>query len=85
MNCNHKHKNYVPLHGHSVYSIGDGIAKIEDIIQRLQKLKIDACAITEHGNMSSFLKFYKAAKDANIKPIIGCELYQNELKMFKIK
>ena len=74
-----KHKTYIPLHGHSTYSIGDGVTKIEDIINKVKLIGADACALTEHGNMSSFLKFYKHAKINNIKPIIGCELYHNDL------
>jgi DNA polymerase-3 subunit alpha len=74
-----KHNHYIPLHGHSVYSFGDGVTKIEDIIARTKEIGADAVALTEHGNMSSFLKFYKAAKESNIKPIIGCELYLNDL------
>lgn len=79
MDCNHRHKTYIPTHGHSTYSIGDGVTKIEDLIKRVQEIGADACALTEHGNMSSFLRFYKTAKANNIKPIIGCELYLNNL------
>ena len=53
--------------------------KIEDIIKRVQEIGADSVALTEHGNMSSFFKFYKAAREKNIKPILGCELYVNDL------
>jgi DNA polymerase-3 subunit alpha len=75
----HKHKTYIPLHGHSTYSFGDGVTKIEDIINRTKEIGADSVALTEHGNMSSFLKFYKAAKEGHVKPILGCELYLNDL------
>jgi len=74
-----KRTTYIPLHGHSTYSFGDGVTKIEDIIKRVKEIGADSAAITEHGNMSSFLKFYKLAKENNIKPILGCELYLNDL------
>jgi len=70
---------YVPLHGHSTYSIGDGVTKIEDIIKRAKTINAPGIALTEHGNLCSFYKFYKACKENDINPIIGCELYSNEL------
>ena len=73
-----KHTKYVPLHGHSSFSLGDGITTLDDIIKRAQELNIDAIGLTEHGNMTSFMGFYKKAKASNIKPIIGCELYHND-------
>jgi DNA polymerase III subunit alpha len=73
-----KHKCYIPLHGHSSYSFGDSPARIEDIISRAKEINSDAVGISEHGNMSSFLKFYHAANDAKLKPILGCELYIND-------
>lgn len=74
-----KRTSYIPLHGHSTYSFGDGVTKIEDIINRVKEIGSDSVALTEHGNMSSFFKFYKAARENNIKPILGCELYHNDL------
>lgn len=76
---NENRKTYIPLHGHTSYSFGDGITRIEDLINRVKAIGADSCAVTEHGNMSSFLKFYKASKANNIKPIIGVELYLNDL------
>lgn len=70
---------YVPLHGHSTYSFGDGVTKIDDIVGRVNEIGAPAAALTEHGNMCSFFKFYKAAREANINPILGCELYVNDL------
>ena len=85
-NCNveshkegEKFKSYVPLHGHSSYSQGDGVSKIEDIIERVKEIGAPGVSLTEHGNMSSFYKFYKQAKAGKVNPIVGCELYTNDL------
>jgi DNA-directed DNA polymerase III PolC len=86
-----KFKNYIPLHLHSTYSIGDGVSKIEDIIKRAKEIGSNSIAISEHGTMASFYKFYLTAKSNNINPIIGCEFYVNDLyfsdneKFLKIK
>ena len=74
-----KFDSYVLLHGHSTYSQGDGVTKINDIVSRANEVNAYAAGLTEHGNMSSFYKFYKEAKSNNLKPIIGCELYLNDL------
>lgn len=73
-----KFTNYIPLHVHSTYSIDDAVARIDDLIKRAKEINAPAMAITEHGNMFSFYKFYNAAKNSNIKPIIGCEFYLND-------
>ena len=73
-----RHDSYIPLHGHSTYSFGDGVTKLEDIMTRVKEIGADAVALTEHGNMSSFFKFHTLAKENNIKPILGCELYIND-------
>ena len=84
-NCNLKYKksdkfdSYVLLHGHSTYSQGDGVTKIPDIVSRANEVNAYAAGLTEHGNMSSFYKFYKEAKANDLKPILGCELYLNDL------
>ena len=86
-----KFDTYIPLHGHSTYSQGDGVTKIADIIKRTKEIGADAVSLTEHGNMSSFYKFWKEAKANDVKPIVGCELYLNDLyysdreKFLKIK
>lgn len=72
------HNTYVPLHGHSSYSLNDGVSKITDMLARATELKLPALGLTEHGNMGSFYKFYNAFKGSNTKPIIGCEFYLND-------
>jgi|7_EtaG_2_1085326.scaffolds.fasta_scaffold00747_10 DNA polymerase-3 subunit alpha len=74
-----KFTSYIPLHGHSTYSQGDGVTKIEDIMKRANEVGATGVSLTEHGNMSSFYKFYKHAVETGINPIIGCELYTNDL------
>lgn len=63
---------YVSLHTHSNYSLLDGEAKIPDLVKRAKGLGMKALAITDHGNMFGAVKFYKACKEHDIKPIIGC-------------
>ena len=66
---------YAPLHGHSGYSLLDGASKIEDMVKKAEY----AMAITDHGNMFGTLDFYKKMKEANKQPIIGCELYSENI------
>jgi len=70
--------SYVPLHNHSAFSLADGISRIDDIMKRCKEIGVESFALTEHSNMMSFLKFFNACKENNIKPIIGCEIYLNE-------
>ncbi len=67
--------NFVQLHVHTTYSVLDGISRREDIIARAKAFNMPAVAITEHGNIHNAISWYKACKDANIKPIIGMEAY----------
>lgn len=64
------------LHTHSEYSALDGLATIQEIIERAKALNHDSVAITDHGNMSMALEFYSKAKKTGINPIIGMEAYQ---------
>jgi len=66
---------FTHLHVHSHYSLLDGMAKIEDLISRAKKEKMSALAITDHGVMYGVIEFYKQARIAGVKPIIGAELY----------
>lgn len=66
---------FVHLHNHTEYSLLDGAAKIEDLVDRAAEYGMPACAITDHGVMYGALTFYKKCKSKGIKPIIGCEVY----------
>ncbi|KKU51298.1 MAG: DNA polymerase III subunit alpha [Candidatus Sungbacteria bacterium RIFCSPLOWO2_01_FULL_47_32] len=66
---------FTHLHVHSHYSLLDGLAKIEDLVTRAKELGMDSLALTDHGNLYGVIEFYKKAKAAGIKPIIGCEMY----------
>ncbi len=67
--------DFVHLHCHSEYSLLDGAARINDIVKRAVELNMPAVAITDHGTMFGVVDFYRAAKAAGVKPILGCELY----------
>jgi DNA polymerase-3 subunit alpha len=69
------HANFVHLHLHSQYSLLDGAIKIGDLVHRAKECRMPALAITDHGSMFGALEFYLKARDAGIKPIIGCEIY----------
>ncbi len=66
---------FVHLHVHTEYSLLDGACRISKMMDRVKELGQDAIAITDHGVMYGCIDFYKAAKAAGIKPIIGCEVY----------
>lgn len=66
---------FTHLHVHSHYSLLDGLAKINDLLSYVKELGMDSVAITDHGVMYGAVEFYKKAKAAGIKPIIGCEVY----------
>ncbi len=66
---------FIHLHNHSDYSLLDGAQRIDQLVNTIDDLNMDAVALTEHGNMFSVLPYYKEAKKAGIKPIIGCEIY----------
>jgi len=68
-------RQFVNLHGHSTFSPGDGFGSPEDHVRRVAELGNPAIALTEHGNVSSHVKLERAAREAGIKPIFGCELY----------
>ncbi len=67
--------SFVHLHVHTEYSLLDGACRISDMMDRAKELGQTAIAITDHGVMYGCIDFYKAAKAAGIKPIIGCEVY----------
>lgn len=63
------------LHVHTEYSLLDGSAKLKELVNRAKELNMDSIAITDHGVMYGVIDFYKIAKSAGVKPIIGCEVY----------
>ncbi len=67
--------SFTHLHVHTEYSLLDGASRIEPLVQRASELGMKSLAITDHGVMFGVVDFYKAAKAAGIKPIIGCEVY----------
>lgn len=66
---------FTHLHVHSHYSLLDGLAKIDELLDRVKELGMDSVALTDHGVMYGAIEFYKKAKARGIKPIIGIELY----------
>ncbi len=66
---------FVHLHTHTEYSLLDGSNKIKEYVSRVKELGMNAAAITDHGVMFGVIEFYKAAKAADINPIMGCEVY----------
>ena len=67
--------SFVHLHVHSEYSLLDGACRISGMMDRVKEIGQTAIALTDHGVMYGCIDFYKAAKAAGIKPIIGCEVY----------
>ncbi len=66
---------FVHLHNHSHYSLLDAACRIDDLIAAAVAEKMPAIALTDHGVLFGAIEFYKKAKDAGIKPIIGMEAY----------
>jgi DNA polymerase-3 subunit alpha len=67
--------SFVHLHVHTCYSLLDGAAKIPDLFRQAKEQGMEALAVTDHGSMYGVIEFYKEAKKAGLKPIIGCEVY----------
>ena len=66
---------FTHLHVHSEYSLLDGMSRISQLVAKAKELGMDSLAITDHGAMYGVIEFYRAAREAGIKPIIGCEVY----------
>ena len=66
---------FVHLHGHTQYSLLDGLSKIPQLVKTVKDAGMDALAITDHGVMYGAIEFYKACREAGVKPIIGVEMY----------
>ncbi len=67
--------SFAHLHVHTEYSLLDGSNKIKEYVNRVKELGMTAAAITDHGVMFGVIEFYKAAKEAGILPVLGCEVY----------
>ncbi len=67
--------SFVHLHVHSEYSLLDGACRISQLAKRAKEMGQDALAITDHGVMYGVVDFYRACRQADVKPIIGCEVY----------
>ena len=67
--------SFAHLHLHTEYSLLDGACRIAGIMDRVKELGQNAVAITDHGVMYGCIEFYKTAKAAGVKPIVGCEVY----------
>ena len=67
--------SFTHLHVHTEYSLLDGSNKIKEYVARVKELGMTSAAITDHGVMYGVIEFYRAMKNAKIKPILGCEVY----------
>jgi len=76
---------FTHLHVHTQFSILDGAAPIEKLIDKVKACGMDAVAITDHGNMYGVMRFVKDAQKKGIKPIIGCEVYVADGSRFEKK
>lgn len=70
-----KNNKFIHLHTHTAYSLLDGLIKIDELINSCCDMKMDAIAMTDHGNIFGAVQFSQKAREKGIKPIIGCELY----------
>ena len=69
------YSDFVHLHLHTQYSLGDGAIRIPEAIAKAKEYRMPALAITDHGNLFGAMEFYSTAAASGIKPIIGCEVY----------
>ena len=66
---------FTHLHVHSHYSLLDGLAKIDQLINKAKKMGMESLALTDHGNLYGAIEFYTHSQEAGLKPILGCEFY----------
>ncbi len=66
---------FTHLHLHTEYSLLDGVTRISDLVNKLKETGMNSCALTDHGSMYGIFKFYSEMKKAELKPILGCEIY----------
>ncbi len=69
------HSDFVHLHVHTQYSLLDGACLIKKLVDLARRMKMPACAMTDHGNMFGAIEFYQTCMQNGVKPIIGCEVY----------
>lgn len=67
--------SFVHLHNHTHFSLLDGLSRPKDCVRIAKEQGSPAIAITDHGVLYGAIEFYKAAKEEDIKPVIGCEIY----------
>ena len=65
---------FVQLNVHTEYSLIDGLVRVKSLANRVRDLKMPAVAVTEHANLFSLVKFYRAAQEDGIKPIVGIDV-----------
>ena len=70
-----KSSDFVHLHSHTMYSLLDGASRIEDMAQLAAEWGMPAVAMTDHGNLFGAIDFYRAMREVDVNPIIGCEVY----------
>jgi DNA polymerase-3 subunit alpha len=80
-----QHSDFIHLHVHSQYSLLDGAIRFEDLFDLAKKYRMDAVALTDHGNMFGAIEFYQKAIRHGIKPIVGCEVYVSPGSRFEKK
>ncbi len=66
---------FVHLHCHSHFSLLDGAGRIGELVEQAKALRMNALALTDHGNLYGVLEFYRKARDVGVKPILGYEAY----------
>jgi DNA polymerase-3 subunit alpha len=80
-----EHSDFIHLHLHSQYSLLDGAIRFEEACDLAKKYKMEALALTDHGNMFGVIEFYQIAIKHGIKPIVGCEIYVSPGSRFEKK
>ncbi len=80
-----QHSDFIHLHVHSQYSLLDGAIRFEELFDLAKKYRMDALALTDHGNMFGVIEFYQKAIQHGIKPIVGCEVYVSPGSRFEKK
>ena len=70
-----KPSDFVHLHNHTHHSLLDGLTKMDELVNKVKEFGMEAAAVTDHGTMSGTLEYYKLAKEADVKPLLGIEAY----------